>query len=29
MTPVVTGGCQCGHVRYAITDPLFNAHICH
>ena len=26
---VVTGGCQCGAVRYAITAPLDNPHICH
>jgi len=25
----VTGGCQCGRIRYRITGPLFNAHICH
>jgi len=29
MNPAVTGGCQCGRVRYAIHGPLFNAHICH
>ena len=29
MNTAITGGCQCGHVRYAITGPLFNAHICH
>ena len=23
------GGCQCGAVRYAITAPLENPHICH
>jgi hypothetical protein len=25
----VTGGCQCGAVRYEITGPLRNPHICH
>jgi hypothetical protein len=25
----ITGGCQCGAVRYAITGPLTNPHICH
>ncbi len=25
----VTGGCQCGAMRYAITTPLENPHICH
>jgi hypothetical protein len=29
MTPAITGGCQCGRVRYAIDGLLFNAHICH
>ena len=29
MNPAITGGCQCGQVRYAITGPLFGAHICH
>ena len=29
MNPAITGGCQCGHVRYAITGPLHNPHICH
>lgn len=24
-----TGGCQCGAVRYAFTEPLADAHICH
>jgi hypothetical protein len=24
-----TGGCQCGAVRYAITAPFENPHICH
>lgn len=26
---IATGGCQCGAVRYRITGPLFDAHICH
>ena len=25
----ITGGCQCGSVRYAITGPLSRASICH
>jgi hypothetical protein len=25
----VTGGCQCGAVRYEITGPLSDPHICH
>lgn len=28
-TPVATGGCQCGAVRYAFFAPLENAHVCH
>ena len=24
-----TGGCQCGAVRYALTGPFHNPHICH
>ncbi len=27
--PLATGGCQCGAVRYAITEPFENPHICH
>ena len=27
--PLATGGCQCGAVRYAITGPFVNPHICH
>ena len=27
--PIVTGGCQCGAVRYAINGPLGSAGICH
>jgi hypothetical protein len=26
---MVTGGCQCGQVRYRITAPLANAYTCH
>ena len=26
---LATGGCQCGAVRYAITAPFENPHICH
>lgn len=29
MNQTITGGCQCGAVRYAITGPLHNPHICH
>ena len=29
MIETITGGCQCGHVRYAISGSLFGAHICH
>jgi hypothetical protein len=29
MSGTITGGCQCGQVRYAISGPLFGAHICH
>jgi hypothetical protein len=25
----ITGGCQCGRIRYEITGPLINPHICH
>jgi hypothetical protein len=25
----ITGGCQCGRVRYEITGPLTDPHICH
>ena len=28
-TLAITGGCQCGAVRYAITAPFENPHICH
>jgi hypothetical protein len=28
-TPVATGGCQCGAVRYAFYAPLENSHACH
>ena len=26
---ISTGGCQCGQVRYAISGPFENPHICH
>ena len=26
---IATGGCQCGAVRYIITEPFENPHICH
>jgi hypothetical protein len=28
-TVLATGGCQCGAVRYAVTEPFENPHICH
>jgi len=28
-TPVATGGCQCGKVRYALYVAPQNAHVCH
>jgi len=28
-TTIATGGCQCGAVRYRVTAPLENPHICH
>ena len=28
-TPVATGGCQCGAIRYAFYAPLENSHVCH
>jgi hypothetical protein len=27
--PVLTGGCQCGAVRYALYATPYNAHVCH
>ena len=27
--PVLTGGCQCGAVRYSLYAPPHNVHICH
>lgn len=29
MTTSVSGGCQCGRVRYRISGPLANPHVCH
>ncbi len=29
MNEAITGGCQCGKVRYEILGPLENPHICH
>lgn len=29
MTTGVSGGCQCGKVRYRVTGALTNPHICH
>lgn len=26
---ITTGGCQCGAVRYALSAPLRNGHVCH
>jgi hypothetical protein len=26
---LATGGCQCGAVRYAVSGPFMNPHICH
>ena len=28
-TPVFTGGCQCGRVRYALLAEPHNTHLCH
>jgi hypothetical protein len=28
-TPVATGGCQCGAIRYAFYAPPENVHVCH
>ena len=27
--PVLTGGCQCGAIRYALTAPPERVHLCH
>ncbi|MCI5077366.1 GFA family protein [Oricola sp.] len=29
MTDRITGGCQCGAVRYRVDAPLQNPHLCH
>ena len=29
MSETITGGCQCGQIRYKIIGTLFGAHICH
>ena len=29
MSPTLTGGCNCGAVRFEITEPLFDARYCH
>ena len=29
MSASITGGCQCGQIRYTISGTLFGAHICH
>jgi hypothetical protein len=29
MPDSITGGCQCGAVRYSISSPFENPHICH
>ena len=29
MSPSLTGGCNCGAVRFEITEPLFRARYCH
>ena len=29
MTTARSGGCQCGAIRYAITGPLDDPHLCH
>lgn len=27
--PAITGGCQCGRVRYRVEGEMFGAHFCH
>ncbi len=29
MSPTLTGGCNCGAVRFEITEPLLGARYCH
>lgn len=29
MDPIITGGCMCGAVRYAVHGPLRNVITCH
>lgn len=29
MDPILTGGCNCGAVRFDVSEPLFNARYCH
>ena len=29
VSPTLTGGCNCGAVRFEITEPLFGARYCH
>jgi hypothetical protein len=27
--PILTGGCQCGAIRYVLTAPPESVHLCH